>query len=108
MTLEISCRILLSLSQKPEAFGRTVTEALSLGIPVVAYDHGGVSEQLRQLFPAGSVPLSDYKLATQRVLETLQQKNVKIANNRCYTLSSMCSETLNTYKDLLALNINDT
>jgi len=100
--------ILLSLSQKPEAFGRTVTEALSLGIPVVAYDHGGVSEQLRQLFPAGSVPLSDYKLATQRVLETLQQKNVKIANNRCYTLSSMCSETLNTYKDLLALNINNT
>lgn len=51
--------VVLSLSTKPESFGRTVLEALSLGVPVVGYDHGGVGEQLARLFPEGRVPLGD-------------------------------------------------
>lgn len=51
--------LVLSLSTQPESFGRTVLEALSLGVPVVGYDHGGVGEQLRRLFPPGRVPLGD-------------------------------------------------
>ena len=35
-------RIVFSLSKEPEAFGRVSLESLSLGIPVIAYSHGGV------------------------------------------------------------------
>lgn len=42
-------------SDPPEAFGRTVPEALHLGIPVIAWDHGGVRETLAALFPEGAV-----------------------------------------------------
>ncbi len=45
--------IVLSLSNKPESFGRTVLESLCLGVPVVGYDHGGVGEILDHALPAG-------------------------------------------------------
>jgi glycosyltransferase involved in cell wall biosynthesis/uncharacterized Zn-finger protein len=38
--------LVLQLSRKPEAFGRTVLEALSVGRPVLGWDHGGVGELL--------------------------------------------------------------
>ncbi len=36
--------VLLQLSSVPESFGRVCVEAMAAGRPVVAYDHGGVSE----------------------------------------------------------------
>ena len=48
--------IVLSLSTKPEAFGRAPLEALSLGIPVIGYGHGGASEVLQTIFPRGRHP----------------------------------------------------
>jgi glycosyltransferase involved in cell wall biosynthesis len=47
--------LVLQLSRKPEAFGRTVIEALSVGRPVLGWAHGGVGELLRELQPAGAV-----------------------------------------------------
>lgn len=47
--------MVLQLSRKPESFGRTVIEALSVGVPVIGWDHGGVGEILRKLFPQGAV-----------------------------------------------------
>jgi glycosyltransferase involved in cell wall biosynthesis len=43
---EIMARIdvLLQLSTVPESFGRVCVEAMAAGRPVIAYDHGGVSE----------------------------------------------------------------
>jgi glycosyltransferase involved in cell wall biosynthesis len=49
-------QVVLQLSTRPEAFGRTAAEALSLGRPVLGYAHGGVGEQLQSHFPAGAVP----------------------------------------------------
>ncbi len=45
----------LQVSRKPESFGRTVVEALSVGRPVIGWAHGGVGELLRELYPAGAV-----------------------------------------------------
>ncbi len=45
----------LQVSRKPESFGRTVIEALSVGRPVIGWAHGGVGELLRELYPAGAV-----------------------------------------------------
>ena len=47
--------LVLQLSRKPEAFGRTVIEALSVGRPVLGWAHGGVGELLRELQPRGAV-----------------------------------------------------
>jgi glycosyltransferase involved in cell wall biosynthesis len=47
--------LVLQLSRKPEAFGRTVLEALSVGRPVLGWAHGGVGELLQQWQPQGAV-----------------------------------------------------
>ena len=55
-----ACEIVFSLcSDPPEAFGRTVPEALHLGVAVVGWDHGGVHEILAKMFPQGAVPPDD-------------------------------------------------
>lgn len=50
--------LVLQLSRKPEAFGRTVLEALAVGRTVLGWNHGGVGELLTQLQPDGAVPHS--------------------------------------------------
>lgn len=70
----MSCAdIVYSLSSKPESFGRTVAEALSLGRPVLGWSHGGVGELLSAHFPAGKVSLNDMAAlydSTVKLLET--------------------------------------
>ena len=64
--------IVFNLSrQPPEALGRTVLEALSLGRPVLAWDHGGAGEILAQLYPQGKVPLADMEKLTERTIQML-------------------------------------
>ena len=50
--------VVVSSSKKPESFGRSVAEALALGTPVVATDHGGVLDIIVEgkngfFYPAG-------------------------------------------------------
>lgn len=55
-----ACEIVFSLcSDPPEAFGRTVPEALHLGRPVIGWNHGGVQEVLAVMFPRGAVMPDD-------------------------------------------------
>ena len=54
-----ACDLVLQLSRKPEAFGRTVVEGLSVGRPVLGWAHGGVGELLDALQPDGAVPPFD-------------------------------------------------
>lgn len=42
-------------SDPPEAFGRTIPEALHLGVPAIGWNHGGVREVLAEMFPHGAV-----------------------------------------------------
>jgi glycosyltransferase involved in cell wall biosynthesis len=56
--------LVLQLSHKAEAFGRTVLEALSVGRPVLGWAHGGVGELLQQWWPQGAVaPFDEPALA---------------------------------------------
>lgn len=88
------------LSAHPvEAFGRTTVEALSLGVPVVGYDLGGVSETLGALFPQGRVPLGDVQAAADRTMEILQNKPT-IAPNRTFLRREMLDRTMAVYEEL--------
>ena len=94
--------LVLSLSQQPESFGRTVVEALSLGRRFVGYDHGGVGEQLRAIFPDGCVRLGDAAglLATTR--RVLAERPEPGPIPEAYTLEAMCRGTEAVYRELLA------
>ena len=91
----------LSLTEKPEAFGRVIVESLSLGTPVVAYDHGGAAEQLEIMLPAGRVPVGDLERATQTVADFLRSPPT-IATEHPFTLDQMQRSTLAVYKELLS------
>lgn len=63
--------VVFTLSHKPESFGLAAAEALSLGIPVAGYAHGGTAELFAACFPEGAVnPGNEAELAivTQRLL----------------------------------------
>ncbi|GAA6153447.1 glycosyltransferase family 4 protein [Pseudoteredinibacter isoporae] len=91
--------MVLSLSSKPESFGRTTTEALSMGVPVVGFDHGGVGEQLQSLFPMGRVPCFDESVLLSKVDALLHQPE-KPKKNDCYLKSKMLAQTLTIYQEL--------
>ena len=90
--------LVLSLSTKPESFGRTSLEALSLGVPLVGYNHGGVSEILAALFPAGRVPLKDADALQRTVSELLNSPQQPAVNDR-FLLSNMLAQTLAIYQE---------
>lgn len=93
--------LILSLSRDPEAFGRVTLEAMALGKPVVATDHGGVGEQLRILFPNGLVPHSNEEALLKKVTLMLADGSRPMDVSGSFSLEGMMSATLNLYKELL-------
>lgn len=88
--------LVLQLSEKPEAFGRTVVEALAVGAPVLGWDHGGVGEQLAALQPSGAVPFSDDARLRDRALALLATPPAPPLAIP-YTLAAMQQATLDLY-----------
>ncbi|MGB3392909.1 MAG: glycosyltransferase [Stenotrophomonas sp.] len=91
--------LVLQLSAKPEAFGRTVLEALCVGRPVLGWNHGGVGELLAQLQPSGAVVLGDTAALVQRARELLQSPPAQ-PNRIPFTLQAMQRTTLDVYGEL--------
>lgn len=93
--------IVFSLSTQPESFGRTTLEALSLGIPVIGYAHGGVGEILNSLYPQGLTPLRNIQALRQKTLECLTEPSVPQQNTE-FLLAKMQHRTLALYKELIS------
>lgn len=91
--------LILQLSNKPESFGRTVIEAISLCRPVLGYDHGGVGELLTDLYPAGRVPPADRERLVERAAELLRAAP-PIAPLKRYRLADMQAAVLTLYEEL--------
>ena len=92
----------LSLSQKPESFGRTVLEALSLGVPVVGYQHGGVGEILGHVYPGGRVAVGDTGAVVDRLTAILDDPAAakRAIRDHDFDVQRMCRETLALYGEL--------
>ena len=95
-----SCRVVLSLSSKPESFGRTVLEALALGVPVVAYAHGGVAEILSNLFPFGAVEVGDIEKVCIKI-KTIISESTSVHKKNQYRLHDMLANTLKLYHEAI-------
>lgn len=93
--------LILQLSSKPEAFGRTVLEALSVGRPVLGYAHGGVGELLGELYPAGRVPLKNLPALTEHAVELLFGAP-PIIPFQSYSLAETQSSTIKLYEEVAA------
>jgi glycosyltransferase involved in cell wall biosynthesis len=93
--------IVYSLSTEPEAFGRSTLEALSLGIPVIGYQHGGVAEQLAALLPEGAVPVGHVAEVAMLTLSWLEQPPTVLPNTQ-FSLQVMQQKTLAVYHDVMA------
>lgn len=91
--------LVLQLSNKPESFGRTVIEALSLCRPVLGYAHGGVGELLAELYPAGRVPQGDRERLVERAAELLRV-SPSISPLHGYRLTDMQQATLALYEEV--------
>jgi glycosyltransferase involved in cell wall biosynthesis len=95
--------VVVSLSRKPESFGRTVLEALALGVPVVGYDHGGVGEILNACFPQGAVPPGDLHAVVKTILGIHTQK-MKVKTRNPFPLEHMLESTLRLYEKLTRIS----
>jgi len=93
--------VVLQLSRKPEAFGRTVIEALSVGRPVLGWAHGGVGELLAELAPAGAVPPFDAQALLAGAHQLLSRPpQDPLGTMSAYTLHAMQDATLAVYREL--------
>lgn len=91
--------MVLQLSRRPEAFGRTVLEARAVGRTVVGWDHGGVGETLRAWQPEGLVEPFDMDALRATVHRLLGQPPMPPATMPD-TLRSMQDATLAVYAEL--------
>ncbi|MEC7728010.1 MAG: glycosyltransferase family 4 protein [Pseudomonadota bacterium] len=88
--------VVCHMSNKPEPFGRTLTEALAVGTPVVAFDRGGAAESLSACFPEGLVPPDDLTTFAARVHEQLHQ-HPRIVVHPEFQLEHQVQATLEVY-----------
>jgi len=92
--------LVLSLSTQPESFGRTVLESISIGVPVLCYDHGGVGEICRAMFPAGLVPMGNIDEMAARV-ERFFGKTPDVPPAQPFLLRNMLERTMALYQELV-------
>ncbi len=86
-------------SDPPEAFGRTVPEALRLGVPVIAWNHGGVQETLAAMFPQGAVIPDDTVDLLAKTRAFLRQPPQVLPSN-AFLLEDSMQKTLQVYQSL--------
>jgi glycosyltransferase involved in cell wall biosynthesis len=92
--------VVLSLSLEPEAFGRVSLESAALGRPVIGYDHGGVGEQLKVLFPIGLVGVGNANQLALTAMRLLERGGVPAEVTEPFTREAMCAATLGIYREL--------
>ncbi|TZF89076.1 glycosyltransferase [Cognatilysobacter lacus] len=91
--------LVLQLSRKPESFGRTVLEALSVGRPVLGWAHGGVGELLADFQPEGAVPPFDPD-RLHAAATVLLARPPRLPASIPLTLQAMQEATLGVYHEL--------
>jgi glycosyltransferase involved in cell wall biosynthesis len=91
--------LVLSLSTQPESFGRTTLEALRLGVPTAGYDHGGVGEILRAIYPDGLLERVDIDTTARRTVSLLRHPR-PVPDEDFFPLRNMLAKTLEVYERL--------
>lgn len=105
--------LLVSASQKPESFGRTMAEALAMNCPVVAASHGGALDIIQDGSNGFLFPPQDSlacAAAVQKAIDKTQQQqwtNLRASVSQ-FSLAAMTSQTLAVYQELCGTPPNPT
>jgi glycosyltransferase involved in cell wall biosynthesis len=81
--------VLLHLSTVPESFGRVCVEAMAAGRPVVAYDHGGVSELVQDGRTGFLCPAGDPDAVTRALLKLIHDPKLAADMGRAARTSAL-------------------
>lgn len=96
------CDVLVSSSKKPESFGRSVAEALSMGTPVVATNHGGVRDIIKEGENGYFFSVGDSEALARQILKA---KELKFDGfdyiSKNFSLEQMVEKNLEIYRELL-------
>jgi len=102
--------VVVSASSDPEGFGRTIIEALAMGRPVVATDHGGSRETIEPGVTGWLVPPRDPAALAEAIGEALSlgasgrsllaRRAIAHVASR-FTREAMCARTIEVYEELL-------
>jgi glycosyltransferase involved in cell wall biosynthesis len=92
--------ITVSVNRKPESFGRTVLESLSVGTPVIGLNHGGVAEILVKLFPQGIVERKQPQLLITKLNQFLETAPA-VNEQQLFSNTKQFEQTLAVYEQLM-------
>mgnify|MGYP001407433766 FL=1 len=102
--------IVISSSTDPEAFGRIVVEAQSMGKFVIASNHGGSVETVIDNETGYLYSPQNHEELADRIIKSIEQHKYSSSNvsEACiknvkenYTVESMCKETFEFYKTII-------
>ena len=103
--------LVISCSTKPEAFGRTILEAQAMGRPVLAFNHGGSIELIKNnkngiLSEPNNIAefaknIKKSLSLTENERKELSKESIRNVKKK-YLTSMMCKKTLKIYKNALA------
>jgi glycosyltransferase involved in cell wall biosynthesis len=98
--------LVINMSIRPEGFGRTVSESLSMSCPVIAPNMGGTREQLKSFNSKLLFDINSFK-SFFKALEYAINNHKEISSNarnyvvKNYSSELMCKNTLEIYKNLI-------
>ena len=102
--------VVVAPSLKPEPFGRVIIEAQAMGRPVIAFDHGGASESIKNNTTGILVePKNEKELgnAIEKLINMTEIQRSEMANLsrkhivKNFSLDKMNNETLSLYNEVL-------
>ncbi len=102
-------KVVVATSLEPEAFGRVVLEAQSMGKPVIATNHGGPQETVLNDATGWLIPPGDVEVLSQCIDYALSvdedsmhwMAEQAVTNARRFSLDNMCQQTLDVYEEIL-------
>ena len=98
--------LVINISIRPEGFGRTVSEALSMSCPVIAPNMGGTKEQLENFNSKLLFDIKSFK-SFYKALEYAIKNHKEVSKNarsfvkESYSANLMCKNTLEIYQNLI-------
>ncbi|TLP37801.1 glycosyltransferase family 4 protein [Arcobacter arenosus] len=94
--------VVVSSSKKPESFGRSVAEAIALNTPVIATNHGGVKDIIRENINGFYFEVGDEKKLCENILkaQTLKFDGFEYIS-KTFSLKNMLEKTIEVYNKVL-------
>ena len=98
--------LVINMSIRPEGFGRTVSESLSMSCPVIAPNMGGTREQLKSFNSRLLFDINSFKSFFKALKYAINNRKEISLNARNYVVKNysselMCKNTLEIYKNLI-------